>query len=154
MYIDKNLTVAGTLSTSGLAGQTITGSAGSAVSENSINLSSVRDVGAGEPLNALFTVTTAITGTSGVEMDVILASDALLVNDIEVVGSTGAIPVGELTVNKMFDVTCRPLIGKQGKQYMGTRFTRTGTVSTGAVSCTFVETIQDGKKSYASGYTV
>ena len=51
-------------------------------------------------------------------------------------------------------VALNPQIASTGQQYLGARYTVVGTMSAGKVIADIVETVQDGKKFYASGFTV
>jgi hypothetical protein len=73
---------------------------------------------------------------------------------VVVVGSSDAIVTADLTLGKNVAVRINPLIGSTGKRYMGARYTVSGTNSAGKVTADIVEAIQDGKKFYASGFSV
>lgn len=129
-----------------------------AVSEDKIDLGVARDIGEGHPLFALFTVKVAVAaaGAATVTFEIITASDAALTSDIEVIGTSGAIAKADLPAGKQLAIRINPQIAALGQRYLGVRYTiATGPLTTGsAFDCDFVETIQDGLKFYASGYTV
>tara|TARA_R100001198_G_C5101597_1_gene133432 strand:+ start:103 stop:540 length:438 start_codon:yes stop_codon:yes gene_type:complete len=124
------------------------------VSTNTIDLSVARDIGEGTPLYMNFAVTTAFTGGGTVKFEVITsASDSL--GSPTVIGSSDAITAGStLTLGKNVVVRLNPDMGGLGKRYLGARYTVSGTVGAGKVTADVVETIGDGQKSYASGFTV
>jgi hypothetical protein len=51
-------------------------------------------------------------------------------------------------------VRLNPQIASLGKRYLGARYTVSGTNSAGKVTADIVMDVQDGKKFYASGFTV
>jgi hypothetical protein len=126
----------------------------SALSTDTIDLSVARDIGEGEELYMNFAMTTAAAGGTSTQFEVIIADDAALTSNVTVVGSSGAIATANLTLGKNIAVRIDPLVGSLGKRYMGARYTVVGTNSAGKVTADIVNTIQDGKKFYASGFTV
>ena len=124
----------------------------SAVSTNTVDLGTARDMGEGRDLYAVFTATTAIAGGTSTKFDVIVASDAALTTDIVVIGSTGAVATASIGAQQI--VRFNPLVGSKGQRYLGTRYTVVGTNSAGKVTADVVTDIQDGKKFYASGFSV
>ena len=128
----------------------------SAVSTNTIDLSQARDVGEGKPLYMVFTVTTAFTRAAGaltVTFSTLIDDDAAL-GSPTTLASTGAIPKADLTAGAQFVLQIPPVLGSKGLRYLGASFTNSATADTGKVTVDIVETFQDGKKFYPSGYTV
>lgn len=128
----------------------------SAVSTNTIDLSQARDIGEGKPLYMVFTVTTAFTRAAGaltVTFNTIIDDDAAL-GSPTTLASTGAIAKADLTAGAQFVLQIPPIIGSKGLRYLGASFTNSATADTGKVTVDIVETFQDGKKFYPSGYTV
>ena len=128
----------------------------SAVSTNTIDLSQARDVGEGKPLYMVFTVTTAFTRAAGaltVTMNALIDDDAAL-GSPTTLASTGAIAKADLAVGAQFVLQIPPVLGSKGLRYLGASFTNSATADTGKVTVDIVETFQDGKKFYPSGYTV
>lgn len=126
----------------------------SAVSTDKIDLGTARDIGEGKELYMNFAITTAVAGGTSTQFEVITASDAALSSNVVVLGSTGAVATASLTVGTNLVVPFRPLVGSKGQRYVGARYTVVGTNSAGKVTADVVEAIQDGKKFYASGFTV
>ena len=123
------------------------------VSTDKIDLVVARDIGQGTPLYMNFAVTTAFTGSGTVKFEV-LASAAEDLGTPTVIGSSDAFVGTTLTLGKNVVVRINPDMGGLGKRYLGARYTVSGTVGAGKVTADVVETIGDGQKSYASGFTV
>jgi len=143
MITDKNLRVS--------TDQAVTTTA---VSSDTIDLSVARDIGEGHDLLMNFAMTEAFAGGTSTNFEVIIADNAALSSNVVVVGASGAIVTADLTLGKNVAVRINPLIGSLGKRYIGARYTVSGTNTAGKVTADIVETIQDGKKFYASGFSV
>lgn len=142
MITDKNLRVS--------TDQALTTTA---VSADTIDLSVARDIGEGKDLYMNFAVTTALTGGTSVKFEVVQSASADL-SSPTVIGSTDAVAAASLVAGYNTAVRINPQIGGKGQRYIGARYTIVGTFSAGAVTADIVETIQDGKKFYASGFSV
>lgn len=124
-----------------------------AVSTDTIDLSIARDIGEGENLYMNFAVTTALAGGTSVKFETIV-SDAADLSSPVVVGSTDAVVTASLVAGYNTAVRINPMVGSLGKRYLGARYTIVGTFTAGKVTADIVHGIQDGKKSYASGFSV
>jgi hypothetical protein len=124
-----------------------------AVSTDTIDLSIARDMGEGQELFMNFAVTAALTGGTSVKFEVIQSASADL-STPTVIGSTDAVVTASLVAGYNTAVRVNPQIGSKGQRYIGARYTISGTYSAGTVTADVVATIQDGKKFYASGFTV
>lgn len=128
----------------------------SAVSTDTIDLSQARDIGEGKDLYMHFDVTEAATaaGSATVTFQVIGSTAAALSSPV-VLGSTGAIAIADLTLGKRIAVRINPNIASLGLRYMGANYVvATGPLTAGKFTADIVETIQDGLKFYASGFSV
>jgi len=125
-----------------------------AVSTDTIDLSVARDIGEGQDLYMNFAVTTALAGGTSVKFEVIQADNAALSSGVEVIGSSDAVVTASLVAGYNTAVRINPQIGSKGKRYLGARYTISGTYTSGNVTADIVTDIQDGKKFYASGFTV
>jgi len=126
---------------------------GDAASTNTIDLLTAQDIGEGKPLYAVFTVTEAFNNLTSILFEVISSANADLSSPT--ILSMQSQLLAALTVGAQFVVVVPPQVASLGKRYLGAYYDVTGTnPSTGKVTCDFVETIQDGKKFYASGFTV
>ena len=158
MFVDAALLVSGTLAGTAIApsvtGQTVTG-ASAVLSTNTIDLTTARDVGEGNDLlKLLVEVTTTFTGLTALTIEAIQADDAALSSNVTVIGSSGAIPVANLTAGKRFMAELNARIGSTGQRYLGARFTPTGTGTAGAVVAHFGDQVHDGQKFVTSGFAV
>jgi len=124
-----------------------------AVSTDTIDLGSARDIGEGTPLYMNFAVTTAMAGGTSIKFEVITSANANL-SSPTVIGSSDAIVTSALTEGKNIVVRLNPDIAGKGARYLGARYTVSGTYSSGKITADVVETIGDGRKFYASGFTV
>jgi hypothetical protein len=124
-----------------------------AVSTDTIDLSIARDMGEGESLYMNFAVTAALTGGTSVKFEVISSASANL-GTPTVIGSSDAIVTADLVAGKNVAVRINPAIASTGQRYLGARYTISGTYSAGTVTADVVMNIQDGRKFYASGFTV
>ena len=124
-----------------------------AFSTDTIDLGVARDVGEGTALYMNFAVTTALANGTSVKFEVVTSANANLSSPV-VVGSSDAILTAALTVGKNVVVRINPDIAGKGKRYLGARYTVAGTFNAGKVTADVVETIGDGQKYYASGFTV
>ncbi len=124
-----------------------------AVSTDTIDLKIARDMGEGHNLFMNFAVTTAMVGGTSIKFEVISSANANL-SSPTVIGSTDAIVTADLTLGKNVAVAINPQIASNGERYLGARYTVSGTYSAGTITSDIVETVQDGQKYYASGFTV
>ena len=125
-----------------------------AVSTDTIDLNVARDMGEGGDLYMNFAVTTALTGGTSVKFEVIGATNAALSSGVVVLGSSDAVVTADLVAGKNVAVRINPQIASTGQRYLGARYTIVGTFTAGNVLADVVMDIQDGKKFYASGFTV
>ena len=124
-----------------------------AVSTDTIDLSVARDIGEGTALYMNFAVTTALANGTSVKFEVITSANANL-SSPTVIGSSDVILTAALTEGKNIVVRLNPEIAGKGQRFLGARYTVAGTFNAGKVTADVVETIGDGRKYYASGFTV
>ena len=125
-----------------------------AVSTDTVDLSIARDMGEGEDLFMNFAMTEAFAGGTSTNFEIIIADNAALSSNVVVIGASGAILTASLTLGTNVAVRLNPQIASLGKRYLGARYTVSGTNSAGKVTADIVMDVQDGKKFYASGFTV
>ena len=119
-----------------------------------IDLSIARDIGEGHALYMVVTVITAFAGGTSIDFIVKGSTDATIVTGDTTLGSSGAILLASLTAGAQFAVRINPQIGSLGLRYLGGFYDVTGTFTAGAVTVDIVTDIQDGKKYYASGFSI
>ena len=124
-----------------------------AVSTDTVDLSIARDMGEGHSLYMNFAVTTALAGGTSVKFEVVSSASADL-SSPTVIGSTDAIVTASLVAGYNTAVRINPQIASKGQQYLGARYTISGTYTSGKVTADVVTDIQDGRKFYASGFSV
>jgi len=154
-YVDNNLLLSGAISATGvISGQPVFSVGTSVLSTNTVDLGVARDIGEGSDVVGRFEYTVAAVGGTSIEMQVISASDAALTTGVTVLGSTGPIAVASLTLGARFACDINPVIGSKGQRYMGLRYISVGTTTAGSVFGDFGIEIQDGQKSYPSGFAL
>lgn len=114
-----------------------------------------RDIGEGRDLSVMFTVTTALAGSTNGTFQVVASSSSTLASGNIVVGEVGPITTGNLAVGRQVAVKISAQqIAATGLRYLGAQVVTTGTHSAGVISADIVMDIQDGRAIYASGFTV
>ena len=114
-----------------------------------------RDIGTGTDLYVYFTVTTALAGGTNATFQAVASSSATLASGNIVVGEVSLIVTADLGVGQQVVVRVSPQrLGATALQYLGAQVVTTGTHTAGAISADLVMDIQDGKRSYASGFSI
>jgi len=160
MITDKNLKVS--------TNQAIT--TGDIKSTDVIDLATARDIGEGEDLYAYVTVTETFAGGTSMTVQVVIASDDALSVGVQRINQSDAVPLVALVAptgqkqGYVYALKIDPVVsgvtaatasqGNLGARYLGLIYSVAGTFTAGKVSAEFVHGIQDGRKSYASGFTV
>ena len=153
MITDVLLTVSGANTpNSAISGQAITADA---VSTNVIDLGTARDIGEGEDLYMVFTVVEAFNNLTSLNMAVVTdTTDAM--SSPTTIASTGAVLLANLTAGKQYVVRIPPQIASLGERYMAAYYDVTASTppTQGSILAQIVKDIQDGRKFYASGFSV
>ena len=160
MITDNLLMLSGTTSsTTGVTtGQDLSQVAAAYNSENIVDTGNAtniaRDMGEGEPLYIVFTVTEAFVGVGATVAINCVVSAATALTTPTTVGSIAATAVGSLTLGTQFVVRINPLVASLGLRYLGVIYSiATATTTAGTMTAHVVTDFQDGKKFYASGFT-
>ena len=124
-----------------------------AYSSETIDLSVARDIGEGTALYMNFALTEAFANGTNITFEVVTSANSNL-SSHDVIGSSATIATAALTLGKNIVVRINPDIAGKGKRYLGARYVVSGTMNAGKVTADIVETIGDGQKYYASGFTV
>ena len=111
-----------------------------------------RDIGEGQDMYLAITVVTGFTGGTSCTFNVFTATDTGTTGRV-VIGSSGAIPVGNLTAGTQLYVRINPVLGL-GQRYLTADAVMVGTSTTGSVFGDIVTDIADSKKFYGSGFVV
>jgi hypothetical protein len=151
MITDALLTVSGANTPgSAISGQAITGDA---YSTDTIDLLQARDIGEGESLYMVFTVVQAFNTLTSLDLEVVISANANL-GSHTVIAERNVLLAG-LTAGSQYVVQIPPQIASLGLRYLGARYDVNGSnPSTGSILAQIVTNIQDGRKFYASGFSV
>jgi hypothetical protein len=160
MITDNFLRLSGSLTAGSATGQSVTVTANST---NVVDLSLARDIGEGEDLYVQFTVGTAFTAAGSATLTpTIVVSAADTLTTPTTIGTSGTIAVASLIAGYTFVIRLNPqlfgsttTVSSLGLRYLGAIYTvATGPMTAGTITADIVNDIQDGKKFYASGFTV
>lgn len=145
MILDKLLTVS--------SAQAVTASA---VSTDVIDLSIAREIGEGQDLYMHFSVDVAALAAGAATVDFqIIGSASSAMSSPVILGASGPIAKTDLIIGKQIAVKINPQIASLGLRYISANYSvATGPLTAGSFSASIVQDIQDGKKNYASGYSV
>lgn len=118
-----------------------------AVSEDVVDLSVARDIGAGEDVYFHFTVDETVTAAGAATVDLqVVVSDAEAMTSPVVVACSGSVPKAELVAGKRYVLCISPMIGSVGKRYLAARYVvGTGPLTAGKFSAVCVKDAQDYK---------
>ena len=161
--IDNNLQLSGSWVGGVWTPQTVTGTDTSVLSTNNIDTTAGLgaaqpvDFGAGEPMQLLVNITTAFAGLTSLEIQYIQADDSAMSTNVNVLASTGAIPLASLTLGRQIDVNINraSLQPYPTRRYVGARYVIVGAGTAGALLATLVRNIGDvPQPAYKSGYAV
>ena len=154
MYVDALLALSGSITGNTVTGQDVHASGASVLSTNTIDLGSARDLGAGNDLaKARFEVTVAGAAGTSVEMQVIAADAANLTGNVTVIGTTGAIPVANLTLGARFEAEINTRLMSKGQRYIGFNYVNVGAMTGITVYGDIGPDVEDFK-TYPVGFAV
>ena len=154
MIIDNNLILSGSISAGVVSGQTVAGTNTSVLSTNTVDLGIARDIGKGAPLEVAVEVTTAASGGTSVQFQLIEADDAALTTNVQVIVQTDAIAVATLTAGTQVPLHYDRADPYVARRYVGLRYQLVGAVAAGAYFAAIVKDLADKQVNYASGFAV
>lgn len=163
MIIDNNLTFSGSWSNGTWTGQTVTGT-GNVTSTNVLDTNPAStgaganqplDLGMGENIAFAFGVGTAFAGATSVECQIVSADDAAISTNVQVLNSSGAIPIASLTAGKQFSVKLDRSAPYQARRYVAVRYVIVGTGTAGTMIANLVKDYGDAQNQfYKPGFAV
>lgn len=157
MIIDAGLTFSGTVSGNTWTGQTVTGTNTSVISTNVLDTNPATggnsgnqpiDIGAGEELDVAFAVGTAFAGLTSLECQIVTADDAAISTNVQVITSSGAIPLAQLTAGKQFSVCVDRSAPYTVRRYLAVRYVIVGAGSAGTMIANMVKDYADAQNQY------
>jgi hypothetical protein len=153
-YVDRLLTLSGSITGNTLAFQTTSGNGTSVLSTDAVDLGVARDVGQGQNLYGRFQIGTAFSGGTSAEFQVIASDAADGTGNVQVIGTSGPIVVASLTANTRGAFLLNPRLASRGQRYLTGRTVNVGNNAAGTSFMDIGIEIQDGVDFYASGFTV
>ncbi len=155
MYVDNNLLLSGAVSAAGaLSSQAVIGTDTSVLSTNAIDLGVARDLGEGQQLYGRFECMTVGAGGTSVEFQIIASDAAAGTGNVQVVGTSGAIPIASVIAGARFVAAITPRLASKGQRYLTARYVFVGAVSGGAYMADIGTDLQDGQKFYPNGFAI
>lgn len=135
------------------------------ISQNTIDLSGNRDIGAGVPVKALWNIEVAYAGGTSIQFQQILSAAANL-SSASVVDNGITVPLANLLINTLVvryvpELLAGPTaigagvagMGSPGLRYYGTQEVSLGVMSAGQHSCRLVLDVIN-VKTYPAGYVI
>jgi len=132
----------------------------SAVSTNTLDLGTARDIAAGEELYVVVTVDETVTADGAATVTFqIISSAAANLGSPTIISQTGPIPKADLTAGRMpinIHLDSPQLLAQPiGQRYLGLQYTvATGPLTAGKFTAQIVDTEVTSGKNYASGFAV
>ena len=153
-YVDRFLTLSGSIVGNTVAYQNLFASGASVLSTDAIDLGIAREVGEGNGLYGRVQIGAAFTGGTSVDFQIIASDNANGTGNVTVVGSTGAIPIAQLVAGARFAFRINPRLASRGQRFLTGNAVNVGANAAGTAFVDIGLEIQDGAKFYASGYVV
>jgi hypothetical protein len=163
MIIDNGLNFSGSWSNGVWTGQTVTGT-GNVISTNVLDTNPATtgaganqplDLGAGDTLAVAFGVGTAFAGATSVECQLIASDDAASLVNVQILNSTGAIPIASLPAGRQFSLKLDRSAPYQNRRYVAVRYVIVGTGTAGTIIANLVRDYGDAQNQfYRPGFAV
>lgn len=157
--LDTFALFSGSYANGALTGQTVTGTGvtvnGTNVYDTQAGLDQAVDLGMGEEMDLEVDVMTAFSGGTSVEIQAVTADDSALSANVQVLGSSGPIPIANLTAGARYAVGVPKSSPHVIRRYFGVRYVLVGAVAAGAVAAFFTKDAGDfPQPAYKSGYVI
>lgn len=153
MITDALCQLSGSINAGVVSGQAVNG-AGNILSTNTYDLGVARDIGKGEPLEAVFEILTAPTVGTSVQFQIVQADDAALTTNLQVIVQTDAIPIASLPAGTQIPLHVDRVDPYPARRYLGARYVNVGAIATQSIFGAIVKSVADKQINYASGFTV
>lgn len=128
---------------------------GTAYSTGSVDKKVAMDIGEGRNLYMVFTVTEVFNILTNLVITCVEDTLATLGGTNTVLATSAPILLASLKVGYQVVLPIPPIIASKGLRYLGAKYTVNGSdPSTGKITADIVTDIQDGRKYYASGFSV
>lgn len=154
MITDALCQLSGALTGNTVSGQSVTGTNTSVLSTNTYDLGVARDIGKGEPLEAVFEILAAPTGGTSVQFQLVEADDAALSTNLNVIVQTDAYPIASLPLGTQVPLHVDRVDPYVARRYIGARYVLVGAIASTSVFATIVKSVSDKQVNYASGFAV
>jgi hypothetical protein len=160
MILDALLQFSGTVNPT--TGQSLAVGPSTVTSTNVIDLAGVgtgntaRDMGKGRDLEIAVEVTTAFTGGTSLQVQLVCADDAAISTNVTVIVLTAAIPLASLTAGTIIPLHWDRVDPLVARRYMALQYIILGTMTAGAVNSFVVTSLQDKGNNtlFNSGFSV
>jgi hypothetical protein len=153
-YVDRLLTLGGSITGNTVAFQNVFASGASVLSTDAVDLGVNRDIGQGENLYGRFQIGTAFAGGTSAEFQIIASDNANGTGNVQVIGTTGPIPIAQLTANARGAFRLNPRLASRGQRFLTGNVVNVGANSAGSMFMDIGIEIQDGVDFYGSGFAV
>lgn len=159
MINDALLQPSGSVVAGPAIGQSLVGAAGTTTSTNVIDLAGaanakVADMGAGKQMNFVLTVTQAFAGGTSMQPVLVLADDAAISVNVEVIAQKAAIPIAQLTLGTQIPINFDRAAPLPPRRYLAIQYVTVGTMTAGAVTASMAGSPQDRSTIYNGGFVV
>jgi predicted RecA/RadA family phage recombinase len=160
--MDNAAVFSGSVSAAGaLTGQAVSGTDTSVLATNvydttgATGAAQAQDIAKGEKLDIVTNVLVAASGGTSVEIQYVSADNTALSTNLTVLGSSGAIPVASLAVNKQVSFPIAAADPRAIRRYIGVRYVTVGAVAAGTYFTSLQHRHGDlPQPAYNSGFSI
>lgn len=155
MYLDALLQPSGNNVTGAITGQSLVGAAQTFTSTNVIDLASlgqrISDVGAGQNLEFVVSVTQAFAGGTSMQPALVLADDTAISVNVEQILIDSALPIAQLTLGMQIPIHFDRAGPLPPRRYLALQYITVGTMTAGAVTASLAASVQDAPTRISDG---